>query len=67
MFPQLEEIEDARKRWRLPSGLSGTFREPLVDELAALRGVARRLAHDGLNDSAMLLESLTAKIEAKLL
>lgn len=67
VFPQLEEIEDARpKRWRLPSGLSGIFREPLADELAALRGVARRLAHDGLNDSATLLESLTSKIEASL-
>ena len=67
VFPQLEEIEGERpKRWRLPSGLSSIFREPLADELAALRGVARRLAHDGLNDNAMLLESLTSKIEASL-
>jgi predicted DNA-binding transcriptional regulator YafY len=67
VFPHLEEIEGERpKRWRLPSGLSGIFREPLADELAALHGVARRLAHDGLNDSAMLLESLTSKIEASL-
>jgi predicted DNA-binding transcriptional regulator YafY len=47
VFPQLEEIEGERpKRWRLPSGLSGVFREPLADELAALHGVARRLARE---------------------
>ena len=55
-FPQLEEIEGERpKRWRLPSGLSGIFREPLAYELAALRGVARRLAHDGQRTSACAL------------
>jgi predicted DNA-binding transcriptional regulator YafY len=38
VFPQLEEIEGERpKRWRLPNSLSGIFREPLADELAALR------------------------------
>lgn len=41
VFPQLEEIEGERpKRWRLPNSLSGIFREPLADELAALRGLA---------------------------
>jgi predicted DNA-binding transcriptional regulator YafY len=40
VFPQLEEIDGERpKRWRLPIGLSGTFREPLADEL---RRLARR-------------------------
>src|SRR5450755_3696377 len=49
VFPQLEEIEGERpKRWRLPNSLSNIFREPLADELAALHGIARRLAHDGL-------------------
>jgi hypothetical protein len=40
----LEGVDGERpKRWRLPSGLSGIFCEPLADELAALHGVARRL------------------------
>jgi predicted DNA-binding transcriptional regulator YafY len=53
VFPQLEEVEGERpKRWRLPNGLSGIFREPLADELAALHGVARWLAHEGVGDSA---------------
>lgn len=67
VFPQLEEVEGERpKRWRLPSGLSSVFREPLADELATLHGVARRLAHEGVKDSAILLESLASKIEASL-
>jgi len=67
VFPQLEEIEGERpKRWRLPNSLSGVFSEPLADELAALRGLARRVAHDGLIDNATLLDSLAAKIEASL-
>jgi predicted DNA-binding transcriptional regulator YafY len=67
VFPQLEEIEGERpKRWRLPNGLSGIFREPLADELAALRGIARRLEHEGVKESAALLETLAAKIEASL-
>jgi predicted DNA-binding transcriptional regulator YafY len=67
VFPQLEEIEGERpKRWRLPNSLSGIFREPLAAELAALRGLARRLAHDGLIDNATLLDNLAAKIEASL-
>jgi predicted DNA-binding transcriptional regulator YafY len=67
VFPQLEEIEGERpKRWRLPNGLSGIFREPLAEELAALRGVARRLESEGTGDSADLLESLACKIEASL-
>jgi predicted DNA-binding transcriptional regulator YafY len=67
VFPQLEEIEGERpKRWRLPNSLSGIFREPLAEELAALRGLARRLALDGLIDNATLLDSLAAKIEASL-
>ena len=66
-FPQLEEIQGERpKRWRLPNGLSGIFREPLVDELAALHGAARRLAREGIGDSATLLDSLVSKIEASL-
>jgi predicted DNA-binding transcriptional regulator YafY len=49
VFPQLEEIEGERpKRWRQPNSLSNIFREPLADELATLRGVARHLANDGL-------------------
>jgi predicted DNA-binding transcriptional regulator YafY len=67
VFPQLEEIEgDRPKRWRLPNGLSGIFREPLADELAALHGVARRLEREGVNESAALLESLASKFEASL-
>jgi predicted DNA-binding transcriptional regulator YafY len=67
VFPQLEEIEGERpKRWRLPNGLSGVFREPLADELAALRGVAHRLEREGVKNSATLLESLASKIEASL-
>jgi predicted DNA-binding transcriptional regulator YafY len=67
VFPQLEEIEGERpKRWRLPNGLSGVFREPLADELAALHGVARRLEREGVKQSATLLESLACKIEASL-
>jgi len=66
-FPYLEEIEGEQpKRWRLPNGLSSIFREPLADELAALHGVARRLTHEGVGDSAALLESLASKIEASL-
>jgi predicted DNA-binding transcriptional regulator YafY len=38
----------------------------MADELAALRGLARRLAHDGLVDNATLLDSFAAKIEASL-
>ncbi len=65
VFPQLEEIDGERpKRWRLPNGLSGIFREPFADELAALHGVARRLERDGSKESAALLESLARKIEA---
>jgi predicted DNA-binding transcriptional regulator YafY len=67
VFPQLDEIEGERpKRWRLPNGLSGIFREPLADELAALHGVARRLEREGSKESAALLESLARKIEASL-
>jgi predicted DNA-binding transcriptional regulator YafY len=67
VFPQLEEIEGERpKRWRLPNGLGGVFREPLADELAALHGVARRLEREGVKESAILLESLARKIEASL-
>jgi predicted DNA-binding transcriptional regulator YafY len=67
VFPQLEEIDgELPKRWRLANSLSGIFREPLADELAALHGIARRLARDGLRDSATLLESLASKIEATL-
>jgi predicted DNA-binding transcriptional regulator YafY len=67
VFPQLEEMEGERpKRWRLPNGLSEIFREPLADELAALLGVARRLEHEGVKESAALLESLARKIEASL-
>src|SRR5258708_5634777 len=67
VFPQLEEIDGERpKRWRLANGLIGTFREPLADELATLRGVAKRLGGEGMKDSAALLESLTTKIEASL-
>lgn len=67
VFPQLEEIEGERpKRWRLPSGLSGVFREPLADELAALHAVARRLEREGVKESAAMLESLANKIEASL-
>jgi predicted DNA-binding transcriptional regulator YafY len=67
VFPQLEEIEgEWPKRWRLPNGLIGIFREPVADELAALRGLARRLAHDGLTDNATRLDRLALKIEASL-
>lgn len=67
VFPQLEEIEGERpKRWRLPNGFSGIFREPFADELAALHGVARRLESEGVKESAGLLESLVSKIEASL-
>jgi predicted DNA-binding transcriptional regulator YafY len=67
VFPQLEEIEgDRPKRWRLPNGLNGVFREPLADELAALHGVTRRLKSEGLKDTATLLESLASKIESSL-
>jgi predicted DNA-binding transcriptional regulator YafY len=49
VFPELEEIEGERpKRWRLPNGLSGIFREPLAQELAALHGVVRRLEREGV-------------------
>lgn len=67
VFPQLEEIEGERpKRWRLPNGLSSIFREPLADELAALHGIAKRLEHEGVKESATLLERLASKIEASL-
>src|SRR4051812_45603751 len=40
VFPQIEEMEGERpKRWRLPNGWSAVSREPLADELAALRGL----------------------------
>ena len=67
VFPQLEEVDGERpKRWRLPNGLSGIFREPLAEELAALRGIARRLAREGGQESAALLDSVASKIEASL-
>lgn len=67
VFPQLEEIEGERpKRWRLPNGLSSIFREPVADELAALRGVTKQLADDGLTERAGLLATLASKIEASL-
>jgi predicted DNA-binding transcriptional regulator YafY len=67
VFPQLEVIEGERpKRWRLPNGLSGVFREPLANELAALHGVARRLKREDNRENAALLESLAYKIEASL-
>jgi predicted DNA-binding transcriptional regulator YafY len=67
VFPQIEEMEGERpKRWRLPSGLSAVFREPLADELAALRGTARRLAHEGVNETAALLQSLASKMDSSL-
>jgi len=67
VFPQLEEVEGERpKRWRLPNSLSSIFREPVADELAALRGVTKQLADDGLRERAELLASLASKIEASL-
>lgn len=67
VFPQLEEVDGERpKRWRLPSGLSGIFREPLAEELAALRGITRRLKREGNKDTAVLIDSITSKIEASL-
>jgi predicted DNA-binding transcriptional regulator YafY len=67
VFPQLEEVEGERpKRWRLPNGLSGIFREPAADELATLRAVARRLEQEGTKDLAEMLETLATKIEATL-
>jgi predicted DNA-binding transcriptional regulator YafY len=67
VFPQLEEIDGERpKRWRLPSGLSGIFREPLAEELAALRGIVRRLQREDNKDAAALLDSVANKIEASL-
>jgi len=67
VFPQLEEVDGERpKRWRLPNGLSGIFREPLVEELAALRSIVRRLNREGAQDSAALLDSVVSKIEASL-
>jgi hypothetical protein len=49
VVPLLEEMEGERpKRWRLPNGLSSIFREPLADELAALRAVARRPEREGV-------------------
>jgi hypothetical protein len=53
VFPQLEELAGERpKRWRLPNSSSSIFREPLADEPATLRGVARHLANDGLKRRA---------------
>jgi predicted DNA-binding transcriptional regulator YafY len=67
VFPHLEEVEgELPKRWRLPNGLSGVFREPLAEELTTLHGIARKLSRDGVGDSAALLESLAGKIEAGL-
>jgi predicted DNA-binding transcriptional regulator YafY len=67
VFPQLEEVDGERpKRWRLPNGLSGIFREPLAEELAALHGIARRLKREGDKDTAALLDSVANKIEASL-
>jgi len=67
VFPHLEEVEgELPKRWRLPNGLIGVFREPLADELATLHGIARKLAREGVGDSPALLESLATKIEASL-
>ncbi len=67
VFPQLEEVDGERpKRWRLRNGLSGTFREPLAEELAALRGLVRKLVRDGNKDTAALIDSLTSKIEASI-
>jgi predicted DNA-binding transcriptional regulator YafY len=50
-------VGERPKRWRLPNALSGIFREPLADGLAALRGVAKRLAREGI---------FASKIEASL-
>jgi predicted DNA-binding transcriptional regulator YafY len=67
VFPQLEELDGERpKRWRLPSGLSGIFREPLAEELAALHGIVRRLKREGDKATAVLLDSVASKIEASL-
>src|SRR5690348_1051392 len=67
MFPQLEEFADGKqKRWRLPNGLSATFREPSADELAVLRRAIRRFKADGDEDGAALLQNLGRKIEASL-
>jgi predicted DNA-binding transcriptional regulator YafY len=58
----IEEVPAERaKRWRLPNGLSAIFREPLADEIAALRGVARRLQREGLTESAALIDSLAGR------
>lgn len=67
VFPQLEEIEGERpKRWRLPNGLRGVFREPTADELAAMHTAIRKFKHEGNNAIGDLLESLARKIEASL-
>ena len=50
VFSQLEG--ERPKRWRLPNSSSSIFREPLADEPATLRGVARHLANDGLKRRA---------------
>lgn len=66
VFPQLEEIEGERpKPWRLPSGLSGIFREPLGTNSRPC-AAAKRLEREGRKDLAAPLNSFAAKIEVSL-
>ena len=63
---QLEEIERATETLAPAERSEQSVPRTAGRRTCALRGVARQLAHDGLDDSAMLLEAYTSKIEASL-
>lgn len=65
VFPQLEPIQDGRKkRFRIPGGVGGFFRHPSAAELAELSKVISHLRSQKAHARAGLLAELERKVKA---
>lgn len=67
-FPQIEEIieQGGRKRWRFPSGTTGRFADPTLDEIAALNRGAELARQSGDMATADHLDMLCNRLKARL-
>lgn len=65
-FPQIEEVPtgEKQKRWRMPQGVVSQTIAFEAAELGELALAAQRLRADGLNERAVVIESVRAKIGA---
>jgi len=64
VFPQVEEHDDASrvKYWRLPSGTLDRMATTTAAELADLEQAIALLRHENMNDQAVRLAGLEAKL-----